>query len=395
MASGVPRNRASGSGRRPAKRARTQPDAPPLAGDWASLPSGPAGLVAERVLAGDVADYARFRAVCTAWRACCADPRAHGALDRRFHPRRWVMLPRAFAARGRRPFLNVATGERVRVRLPDLRRHAVLGPTAEGLVVLCRKGTLVVRLLNPLTGQIADLPPASTLLVDRGPGDGSTDTAVEDYPLLNAGMAGDSTVVLHFAFSILAVAAPGDARWTRLDPRDDGIVSATPCNGRFYCATTRNLKVVDATAGERPRLAPAVAGFHCWDTPMRPYLAEVDGELVMTRPPSWAGLRWECKVYRVSTDAGREKAAAATPRLGGAAVFIGLAGGRAVAVPAGLCGSVSADTVYFCWSDGDGQRPKVDACNFVDGRVETDCRRNLPWSMADYLACYVAEIEDW
>lgn len=47
--------------------------------------------------------------------------------------------------------------------IPELRDHEVLAPTAEGLLVLlhARKH---VRLLNPLTGQLSQLPALSTLL---------------------------------------------------------------------------------------------------------------------------------------------------------------------------------------------------------------------------------------
>jgi hypothetical protein len=106
--------------------------------DWASLTSGPAGLIAERVLSDDVAGYVRFRGTCSAWCACCADPRAHGVFDRRFHPRRWITLPDAFDAHCPQSFLNVLTGERINVPLPDLARCFVWGRTTEGLLVLCR-----------------------------------------------------------------------------------------------------------------------------------------------------------------------------------------------------------------------------------------------------------------
>jgi hypothetical protein len=100
--------------------------------DWSNLTAGPAGAIAERVLSNDYVDLLRFRAVCRAWRAGSAHLRARGALDRRFHPRRWVLLPCAFASLPRRLFLNVVTGEPVVLVLPDLRSCYLQGHTAEG-----------------------------------------------------------------------------------------------------------------------------------------------------------------------------------------------------------------------------------------------------------------------
>uniref|UniRef100_N1R271 F-box domain-containing protein n=1 Tax=Aegilops tauschii TaxID=37682 RepID=N1R271_AEGTA len=78
---------------------------------WSDLDDRPAGLIAERVLAYDAADYLRFRAVCRAWRQCCTEPRSHGGIDHRFHPWRWVLLREPLAAPNRRCFLNSSTGQ--------------------------------------------------------------------------------------------------------------------------------------------------------------------------------------------------------------------------------------------------------------------------------------------
>jgi hypothetical protein len=136
----------------------------PCSRQWADLGDGPAGLIADRVLAYDVAGYVRFRAVCRSWRRCSAEPRAHGVLDRRFHPRRWVMLRDPLAAPNRRRFLNSSTGECVQVDIRKLRDHKLLATTAEGLLLLLHAGNQHVRLLNPLAGQLTQLPPLTTLL---------------------------------------------------------------------------------------------------------------------------------------------------------------------------------------------------------------------------------------
>ncbi|GJN11286.1 hypothetical protein PR202_ga29465 [Eleusine coracana subsp. coracana] len=129
--------------------------------DWANIGGdGPTGLIAELVLTNDVADYVRFRAVCQLWRRCSPDPRA-GGLDGRFLPRRWIMLDKAISASPRcHRFLNMFTGESIRMDLPELADHRCLALTPEGLLLLLHEPTLVVRLLNPLPHAPTHQPPA-------------------------------------------------------------------------------------------------------------------------------------------------------------------------------------------------------------------------------------------
>ncbi|TVT97565.1 hypothetical protein EJB05_57196, partial [Eragrostis curvula] len=186
--------------------------------DWANLGGdGPTGLIAELVLTGDVADYARFRAVCRAWRRCSPEPHSSrgGALDSRFFPRRWIMLDKAFPDTRRHRFLNVSTGECIRVDLPELdnQQNTLLAVTPEGLLLLLHEPTLVVRLLNPLLRQLIDLPPVTSLLPPELKGD---DCEIgDDLGLYGVGVTGDSTVAFCFSFpTVLAVAKPGDYHWT-------------------------------------------------------------------------------------------------------------------------------------------------------------------------------------
>ncbi|KAM0827728.1 hypothetical protein ACQ4PT_067998 [Festuca glaucescens] len=196
--------------------------------DWSNLGEGPAGLVADRLLANDVADYIRFSAVCGPWRQWSTDPRSHGILDRildrRFHPRKWIMLRETHDHHRR--LLNVSTGQCIEMpRLPELLRgHDVFGPTTEGLLVLLDRSSYVVRLLNPLTGRIANLPPATTLLRFMKYNVSPTANLREIFEVSDAGLADDSTFAIYFrGMHMLAVAKPGDKRWTLVDVQGLGL----------------------------------------------------------------------------------------------------------------------------------------------------------------------------
>ncbi|XBI96089.1 hypothetical protein VPH35_032416 [Triticum aestivum] len=179
--------------------------------DWADLIAGPACLIAERVLADDVADYLHFHAVCRTWRRSATSPHTLGTI------------------RKRGDFLNVSTGERIQVDLPELCYQHVqytytnteaihnltvfMATSDGGLIVLCDKRTYVVRLLNPLTRQLTSLPPASTLLYT----------------------ASSQTRCCKRSSSY-----PGDKQWTRLHiGYGDETIASSPFAGRFYCVTRK------------------------------------------------------------------------------------------------------------------------------------------------------------
>ncbi|CAL5083611.1 unnamed protein product [Urochloa decumbens] len=362
--------------------------------DWASLAAGPAGLIAETVLRNHVADFLRFRAVCMGWRGSTAHLHARGALDRRFHPRRWgwIMLPNAFNAVFRRRFLSVRTGERVLLEIPGIHRCYVLGTTAEGLVLVCRTDTYAVQLLNPLTGQIANLPHAATLL---GINSGSVDSEVRDLNLRGAGLDDDdSTVVLHFEDFVLAVAKPGADSWTRLRFQDK-IISALPFAGRIHCATAKSVSVVATMAEQRPQLA--VVADHGLDTNARRksvlYLVDVDGELVLSyySPYNAEGVipfhydpddvdeKLRPGLFmasRVELDTGEMVPLAG---LDGQALFVGRS--CSLLVPAGVSPSIKADTVYFC-----GLSPEKFALDLLGGSVERFCFNKT--DAAYCISCY-------
>ncbi|RLN40763.1 hypothetical protein C2845_PM01G29470 [Panicum miliaceum] len=143
---------------------------------WGSLggaetpPPDLVSLIGWRVLAGDLRDYIRFRAVCPHWRSSTTCPRGHGIVDPRFHPRRWVLFPEGhglYPGHGKLGgyvrFFNLSTGAFVRVRLSLFRDHCVLD-SVDGILLLQRDQDTAIRLLHPFTCDIAEFPPLETLL---------------------------------------------------------------------------------------------------------------------------------------------------------------------------------------------------------------------------------------
>ncbi|KAL6657766.1 hypothetical protein ACP70R_005546 [Stipagrostis hirtigluma subsp. patula] len=349
-----------------AKRARTERPEPAVPWrDWAGLTSGPAGLIAERALAGDVADYVSFRAVCRGWRACAADPRAHGVLDRRFHPRHWTMLRETLPARRRRRLLNVSTGRCIAVDLPELGVHDVFGPTTEGLLVLLDWDTYAVRLLNPITRQAADLPPATALLSRSEVRELRWRRDFREFwRISGAGLADDSTFAFHF-FKIgkLAIIKPGQKHWTLLDIAGLMLKTTMSFAGRFYAATATNVMVVETGTAQPPRLAvaaelPRPLSLSSSDTV---HLVDNDGELMLVDRER----RDTYKVYRVDLDTRKMLPVGG---LGGRAAFIGVE--RALSVSPSVFPSVSSDAVYLGFDDLSPGELDKSPYHLLDGTAE-------------------------
>lgn len=337
-------------------------------------------MIAERALANDVADYVRFRAVCSPWRRCCAEPRARGVLDdRRLYPRQRIMLLefKEVLAAGdaphhcRRRFLNTSTGHCVQVDVPELRDHGVLRASAEGLILLVNKAG-DVRLLNPLTRQMADLPPI-TGLVGFSPG------FIGSCTSSRAALVDDRTVSLYFFNEVgtLAIAKPGDKRWVLIDAGDEVLMPTTYFGGRFYGVTTEAVVTLDM-AKWPPRLV-VVAKL------AKPFSRMVDtvhvvdnaGELMlvhrMIRPKPGSSdpfpYKWMYKVYRVDLAAGKTRLRGGK-LVGDHAVFIDLY--RTVSVSTRVFPFLSACTVYPGLNCGERSvgYGQIGAYRLTDGAIE-------------------------
>ncbi|XBI31209.1 hypothetical protein VPH35_054809 [Triticum aestivum] len=342
-----------------AKRARTPRIITPVRSDllsaprrdWSGLDDGPAGLITERVLAYDVADYLRFRAVCRAWRQCCTEPRSHGGLDRRFHPWRWVLLRDPLPAPNRRCFLNSSTGEFLQLDLPELLDHELLAVTPEGLLVLLHDHNHV-RLLNPLTRHLIKLPPLTTLLPSK-------DHVMLSYFDIDND---DSTVVLCFnTLRMLGIAKPGDDNWMLLKYNHDGFTK-TPLMfaGRFYLVNAHGVMVLQIGPNQKPWLE-VVAKLNMRVSPISQNMQLVNncGQLMLLHrlivPLTSSRNKWGYRynMYRVNLDKGTLFRVKSLGGVGaGRAMFLGMYCSFSVSLEVFPSGSITYHLPY-----GRTQRP--------------------------------------
>ncbi|GJM90160.1 hypothetical protein PR202_ga06416 [Eleusine coracana subsp. coracana] len=260
--------------------------------------------------------------------------------DQRFHPRRWIMLlgerEELSAAKAphnsHRHFLNVSTGQCIQVDVPELRDHGGLQSTgAEGLLILLGKATGAVRLLNPLTRQMAELPPIAGL------GDCSQRHIGSCLP--SAALVNQGTVVLSFSH--------------------DGIC-------RFYGIWNGAVMVMDTDrANIHPLRLEVTAKLPRSVRNMEDsvHLVDNDGKLLL--------------VHRKMTLA---------RGLGGRAVFLGLY--QSLSVSSKVFPSLDADTVYPGLVLGEsGGVEQIGAYHLRDGSTESfnyDSESSLPTSLEYY-----------
>ncbi|CAN6312882.1 unnamed protein product [Urochloa humidicola] len=219
------------------------------------MPEDLVSLIAERVLtAGDLLDYVRFRAACRHWRASTVDPRGRGVSDPRFHPRHWTMLPEGHGLRpghaklrGRVRFFNRDTGAFVAAHLPMLADHCVLD-SPEGLLLVSRDADTAVRLVHPFTGDVAELPPLTSLIpqLDRLSGHqprlDADEHKVQSFRRIAAAVAvapatGAVTVLLSLEhICCFAHACAGDRSWALTTWSMNSVARTLGFHGSLYLA---------------------------------------------------------------------------------------------------------------------------------------------------------------
>ncbi|KAM0856743.1 hypothetical protein ACQ4PT_048915 [Festuca glaucescens] len=137
--------------------------------DWMNLPELVVSAVAEIALRSDVTDYIRLRAVCKPWRVVAkADPMLMG-MDPRCFPRNWDIIDEG-ARREKTRFMHTLTGASIWLKIPP--DYGEVIASAEGCLILAsgRGCEQKLRLFNPVTRAVADLPavPCGSKIISAG-----------------------------------------------------------------------------------------------------------------------------------------------------------------------------------------------------------------------------------
>jgi hypothetical protein len=280
------------------------------------------------------------------------------------------MLQEELAPSHRRRFLNLSTGECIKVDLLELRDHNMLAVTPEGLLVLLHRRTYL-RLLNPLTRRLAELPPLATLLP---PGRRSYLSRVTDpylYQHLRAwgsGVLNDSSIVLCFHVqSIIGVARPGDECWTSVQYECPIMPTALVFSGRFYyVAKNSRLMVLETSGNEPPRMEVAANLCRPLSLTDSAHLADNGGELIVVhRTLEMDHLRSEYQVYRLDLNVGK---LFPVKSFNGRALFVARNCSFSVSTKA-IYASIPGDTIYFSLDAVERVFMQMEAYRLADGDV--------------------------
>ncbi|KAF7030248.1 hypothetical protein CFC21_041835 [Triticum aestivum] len=379
-------------------------------GGWASLPTDIVGLITCRLLAGDgdgdVVDYIAFRAVCSGWRACTPTARDPTLRDPRLRPRGWVALCDGDAVRPDDAceivFFHTRTARRLRVLLPELRQHRIVGFT-DGLLILVHKRTTEVRVLHPFTRVVVDFPPLAPVY----------HAVVRRMKLLDmsaaicssASSATSIAVVVWFLCTSVVLGADPGSDWELLH-RGLYVWNTLSFQGKLYATTLSSHEILQLYPPPRQEepLENSVVVAHAPYFADRMYsdflLVESGGRMLLvvrhpapgTKEMDWSGLEvfrlyevhlssQQCKLIPVNT-------------LGDRSLF--LSGDRCLSVSARDLPTLSSNSIYFSlpWdpivlhSLGTGLSERLaESCKIHDGkdRIRPSVR---PFTIADHLMTY-------
>lgn len=391
-------------------RKRKAPSFPPLsackhrrtteASGWASLHTDLIHLVTTLLLAHDVVDYIAFRAVCSGWRACTPTPRDPTLRDPRLRPRAWVALCDGDAIRPDDTceivFFHTRTARRLRVLLPELRGHRIVGFT-DGLLILLHKRTTKVRVLHPFTRVVVDLPPLARVYHELVRQKKLTD--MKAAVCSSASSATSIAVVVWFLCTNVVLGAdPGSSDWEVLH-RGYYVWSTLPFQGKLYatlCCSSEILQLYPPRRQAALENSAVVGHVPCFDA--RVFydflLVESGGRMLLVIRHREKNDSEAFKLYEADVSSHCCRFIPVNS-LGDRALFLS-GDGQCLSVSARDLPSLSSNSIYFSLPNdpivmhslGTGLSEKLaESCKIHDkkDRIRPSVR---PFTIADHLMTY-------
>ncbi|KAF7102591.1 hypothetical protein CFC21_103699 [Triticum aestivum] len=389
----------------PCKR-RSTPTPAQTATGWASLPDDIARQVAALVLKFGVVDYIAFRAVCSGWRTCAPTPRDPTLRIRSLRPVGWVTLCDGDAVRPddacQITFFHSQTARCLRVRLPELQRHRIIGFT-DGLVILLHKRTTAVRVLNPFTGAAVDFPslvPVYQELIKNRNCVLHMNAAVCSSVSSTTSIA----VVAWFPWSSVVLSADaGHPSWEVIQT-NMYLSNTLPFQGQLYGFLQSSRQIVQVYP-PKPPTGPVVAHVpQKFGNPLfcKYYLVESDGDMLLVvkspkfvHPDVEEWRRYIIAIFKVNISIVGHRELIPVTSLGDRALFVSL--DRCLSVSSKNLPSISSNSIYLtvslpdpvvvhCLSSRSFERPTA-LCQVHDGK-EMICTSVRPFTLADHLLTY-------
>ena len=385
----------------PGKRPNTT-GAPSHASDWSSLPLDITGIIAERLLVEDVTDYMSFRAVCSHWRATTTSPCDPTLRETRYRPRGWVAL---CDGDGVRPadackitFLHTSTRRHLRVRLPELQNHRIVGFT-DGLLILLNKATTAIRVLHPFTRVFVDFPPLAPIFRDLV-------KPMESRAWMKAAVCWSHASIAVVAWfpvvPVVIYAEPMKRRWSVIHLGLE-LWTALPFQGRLFGIRkgTGELVQVYPLCPQYPVVARIPSVFGCPEFCYY-YLVEFGGQMLLAVQHRSVGQRegWQPFAFALFVVNIHRRGLNPLAGLGDQALF--LCKDRCLCVSAGKLPSIRGNSIYFSlpnydpvvlYSLSSGTFERTSTFALIHDRKERIRPSVRPFTLADHLMTYCHHLE--
>ncbi|KAJ3688391.1 hypothetical protein LUZ61_017555 [Rhynchospora tenuis] len=316
--------------------------------DWTTLPVNPMERIGRLLIADDVSDFVRLRAVCRPWRSSTAAMKSRSDC---LYPRNWIMLSDPDSSPTDVCFFNTSTHKSFSFNLKRYLDTYSLFQSFDSLFLLKHKVTQGFALLNPFMRSVTDLPSKIEPNSEEAPFQLDDLIHKKRFDLSGAIVTLSSTIVLVPKFmDSLVWTKPGDQSWSFAKFK-------VTCSSNVLFYEDR-LLAIDYDKGlvqinlaneivNQPQVEVVIPSKKLSDLDDARYLVDCGGEIILVSfMPDDAEKQhfWESfEAYKLDLD---EETYDRATDLGDRSIFLGE--NRTLSVSCDDWSSVSANSIYLC-----------------------------------------------